>query len=129
MPSVQVGFLSGGVMLWSGAAFGGNSGSALGLGATWPIAKLNLRVSPDVSGIVYVCLPPPISGMASYGTVNSGVVQSGGFFDGMPVTAGDSYLINKSRLVSGIETPRLFTVATNSGLRVYWECDTEYGGD
>jgi hypothetical protein len=127
MPSVVVGSLSGGVPLAPTPYFGGNSGNPLGLGAVWPWAGVNIAVAPEVSGVVYVALPPPMSGSASLGTVNSGVVQSGGFLDGVPVVNGGSYYVSKSRLVSGIETPRLFTVTANSGLRVYWECDTQHG--
>jgi len=129
MPSIQIGALSGGVPLWPTPAFGGNSGSEFGLGVTWPWSHVNLRLTPEVSGIVYVCLPPPISGSTSLGTINSGVALSGGFLDGMPMVNGDSYKIPKARLTSGFQTPRIHVLAGASGIRMYWEFDTEYGGD
>jgi len=84
---------------------------------------LQLKLAATSPGAVYVGLPN-LSG--NYPSVNSGgALASGlsGYYltDGMELAAGEPYFIPKSRLVSGVGTPRFVMPATASGGRVMWE--------
>ena len=101
-------------MLVSGGIFSGTS---------HVIGGLQLKLSALAPGVVYVGLPN-LSG--NYPSINSGgALTSGlsGYYltDGMELSPGEDYFIPKSRLVSGVETPRFVMVAASSGGRVFWE--------
>lgn len=88
MPSVLLGFLSGGTNLLSGNYFSGQ-------GAFMPVGGVKLIMHPQNSGYVYVALSGGI-------TINSGGFQQSGSFlsglgsrDGMPIGPGISYFIDK----------------------------------
>ena len=110
MPSLQLFSQSGGIGLVSGAIFSGQP---------YPIGGIQLRLAAAAPGLVYVGLPN-LSGDVTTGA-SGGSLSSGGLADGMEISAGDSYFVSKSRLVSGIQTIRLIVPAASSGGRLFWE--------
>lgn len=116
MPSTIVGDLSGGALLVSGNLF---SGTALWANA----GGLQLALDDGAPGAVYVGLPGLSGNYPS--TISGGALASGlsGYYltDGMELSPGDSYFVPKSRLVSGLATPRFVMPAASSGGRVFWE--------
>lgn len=111
MPSAIVGNISGGALLVSGDIYSGSF---------QPVGGIQLRLSPTAPGTVYVGLPN-LSG--DYPTITSGgaLASGGGLLDAMPLAAGDSYFVPRSRLVSGIQTIRCVMTAASSGGRMFWE--------
>ncbi len=110
MPSTILAGLSGGVALVSGAIYSGTG---------FPIGSIQIRLAKAAPGLVYVGLPN-LSGAVSTGG-SGGSLSSGGLSDGMELNPGESYQIDKCRLVSGIETPRIVVPAAASGGRLFWE--------
>ena len=110
MPSALLFSQSGGIGLVSGAIF---SGTPL------PIGGIQFKLAKAAPSLIYVCLPN-LSGSVATGT-SGGSLTSGGLSDGMEVSPGDAYFVPRSRLVSGIETPRLIVPAAASGGRLFWE--------
>lgn len=114
MPSTQLMVVSGGIGLVSGTITSGQ---------LWPIGCLTIRndiYSPSGQA-VYVGLPN-LSGTVN--TITSGgSLSSGGMADSWPVYPGEVLIVPKSRMVSGMLTPRLLGAAAASGARVWWDYD------
>ena len=114
MPSSVVGDISGGALLVSGNLYSGTFQF---------VGGLQIKMAIGAPGIVY-CGLPNLSG--NYPSIISGgALASGlsGYYltDGMELSPGDEYFIPRTRLVSGMETPRFVMVAASSGARVFWE--------
>ena len=82
MPSMVLGFLSGGTNILSGNYFSG-------LGAQHPVGGIQLAAHPNNSGIIYFGL----SGGVTVGS--GGFIQSGfpGVMDGIPISRGGGYFL------------------------------------
>lgn len=110
MPSTMLFVQSGGILLCSGDIYSG--GPQL-------IGGIQLRLAKAAPGVVYIGLPN-LSGVVN--TITSGgSLSSGGLADGMELNPGDAYFVPKTRLVSGILTPRVLVPAASSGGRLFWE--------
>ena len=110
MPSTILAGLSGGVALVSGNIYSGT---------LFPLGSVQLKYAVSGIGPVYVGLPN-LSGAIPTGQ-SGGSLSSGGLSDGMEMLPGDSYVVPKCRLVSGIETIRVIVPAGASGSRMFWE--------
>lgn len=110
MPSTILTSQSGGVLLCSGNILSG--GPQL-------VGGIQLKLAVGAPAIVYVGLPN-LSGTVNTST-SGGSLSSGGLTDGMEISPGDSYFIPKTRLVSGVMTPRIIVPAAASGGRMFWE--------
>lgn len=120
MPSTLLFVQSGGQLLVSGGIFSGTPWSLTKWqGTASQVGGIQMKLSRTAPDTIYVGLPN------LSGTVNTflsgGSLSSGGMTDGMELAPGDSYFIPMSRLISGIQTPRLMGPATASGGRVFWE--------
>jgi hypothetical protein len=108
MPSVVVGFVSGGQLMLSGYPFTRSE----------PIGGLQLVAAGFNSGMVYV-------GLSGGVTVNSGgmFLSGGGALDGIPLAPGGSYFIPKLGFPqSGVVNVYLGSDAACSGqARLYYE--------
>ena len=115
MPSTIVGVISGGALLVSGSLTSGSPQD--------PVGGLQIKLAAGAPGIVYVGLPNLSGNYPS--TISGGALASGlsGYYltDGMELSPGDSYFIPKTRLTSGLATPRFVMAAASSGSRVFWE--------
>ena len=114
MPSLLLFPQSGGIALVSGAIY---SGTGL------PVGGVQLKLAAGAPSLIYVALPGlsgSTSGLAPTST-SGGSMTSGGLTDGMELSAGDSYFVPRSRLVSGISTISLVVPAAASGGRLFWE--------
>lgn len=113
MPSVLLGFLSGGVDLLSG-----NYWSGRGL---VPWAGVQLRAGSLNSGYVYVALSGGMT--VTSGGLGSGAFNSGGLMDGMQLAPGDAYFV--PRLAVGPSgNPNLYALpdaACSGQARLFYE--------
>ncbi len=117
MPSMQVGFFSGGQPLVSGNPFSGT---------LYPVGGVYLRLDASGTGPIYVGLPFPGQVIPVSGSpmtfLSGGGQSSGGLLDGMQLNSYDSpYFIPKLRLTSGISTIRVNSLTGNSGVRLFWD--------
>lgn len=111
MPSTQLFTQSGGIALVSGEIMSGG---------LWPvIGGVQLKLAAGAPSLIYVGLPN-MSGDVTTG-VSGGSLSSGGLADGMELSPGGTYLVPKSRLISGLQTIRLIVPAAASGGRLFWE--------
>lgn len=124
MPSTIVGNFSGGVLLVSGNIL---SGTPFDLGNDYYGAHgfmggIQLKLSKNAPGPVYVGLPNPYYESGISTTLNSGgSLASGGLRDGMELFPGEDFFVGRSRLGSGYQSIRIVMEAAHSGGRLFWE--------
>lgn len=112
MPSTIVGALSGGVPLVSGNPYSGDM---------TPYGGVQLRVSSDASGSVYVGVA---LGLRSGGiTITSGgALASGGLSDAMELRPNDAYFVPRLQCSGQLDKIYATVVAGISGrVRLFWE--------
>lgn len=120
MPSVVIGFLSGGTNILSGNYFSGQ-------GAYHPVGGVQLVADISNSGNLYI-------GLSGGVTITSGVVQASGFagaMDGMQMRPGTPYYIPKIAFnvpggpgVNCSGQPAIYVLpdsACSGRARLYWE--------
>lgn len=113
MPSLVLGFNSGGTNILSGNYFSGT-------GAYHPVGGIQIRAGRAQSGSVYVALSGGV-------TVGSGVFFLSGFtgrMDGMELGPGDSYFIPKLAFIGNSGSPQVFAqpdAACSGVAKLYWE--------
>ncbi len=119
MPSLLCMSQSGGIGLVSGNIYSG-------VVPLFP-HEITMKLSTGAAGIVYIGLPP-LSGthLSGFITTNvtitsGGSLSSGGLFDGMELSPGAIYSVDRSRMMSGIESIRIGVPAASSGSRLFWE--------
>ena len=117
MPSTQLFTQSGGIALVSGPILSGTP---------FPVGSILMKLAAGAASLVYISLTPAdilsgfTSGIAPTAT-SGGSFSSGGLMDGLELSPGDAYQVDRVRLVSGIESIRVVVPAAASGSRLFWE--------
>lgn len=116
MPSVLLGFLSGGTNVLSGNYFSGQ-------GSLKPLGGVQLMAWPNNSGNVYVSLSGGVTILSGTFQQSGSLLSGLGAMDGIPLAAGTPYFVQKMAFpVSG--SPAIFCQpdANCSGqARIFWE--------